>query len=156
MGYLAKLVIFFILNFGALGIGGLFTGKGVKSLWYETLHKAPWTPPGFVFGLAWSLIMICFSFFMVNIKTEVGTLSVKLIYGLFIIQWFLNVMWNPLFFKYHMAMIALICICLLFIIVAVFLYLGYKDSVLNAVLMVPYFFWLIIAISLNVYIVLKN
>ena len=59
-----RTTIFLILNFTALAFGGLFTSKGVPSEWYLTLLKAPWTPPGWVFGFAWSLIMICYAFYM--------------------------------------------------------------------------------------------
>ena len=45
-------VLFFVLNFAALALGGLFTGSGVTSDWYTKANQAPWTPPGFVFGLA--------------------------------------------------------------------------------------------------------
>ena len=43
-----RLIAFLLLNFGALAIGGFFTGKGVTSDWYADLLKAPWTPPGWV------------------------------------------------------------------------------------------------------------
>lgn len=43
---LLKVVVFLALNFGALAIGGFFTGIGVSSEWYTQLNKAPWTPPG--------------------------------------------------------------------------------------------------------------
>ena len=59
-----KILIFLVINFAALGIGGFFTGPGVSSDWYTNLNQAPWTPPGWVFGAAWTTIMICFSFFM--------------------------------------------------------------------------------------------
>ena len=63
-----RVIIFLVLNFAALGLGGLFTSKGVPSDWYQHLNKAPWTPPGWAFGFAWTLIMICFSFYMVLIE----------------------------------------------------------------------------------------
>ncbi|MEM6378823.1 MAG: TspO/MBR family protein, partial [Bacteroidota bacterium] len=56
---LARVIIFLILNFVALGIGGFFTGPGTSSEWYNNLNQAPWTPPGWVFGAAWTTIMIC-------------------------------------------------------------------------------------------------
>lgn len=59
-----KLIIFLILNFTALGLGGLFTSSAVTGDWYQALNKAPWTPPGWVFGVAWTSIMICFSIYM--------------------------------------------------------------------------------------------
>ena len=58
-----RTIIFLLINFAGLFIGGLFTGEGVPSDWYQNLNKAPWTPPGWVFGFAWTTIMICFSLF---------------------------------------------------------------------------------------------
>lgn len=67
-----RLILFLILNFGALALGGLFTNNGVNSEWYTNLNKAPWTPPGWVFGFAWTTIMICFSIYMAKAYTIVG------------------------------------------------------------------------------------
>ena len=73
MALLKKIVLFLVLNFTALAIGGLFTGNGVSSMWYQDLNKAPWTPPGWVFGVAWTFIMIFFAVYMaylLNNKAE--------------------------------------------------------------------------------------
>jgi hypothetical protein len=59
---------FVLLNFLGLYIGGRFTGPGVTSSWYQTLDQAPWTPPGWVFGVAWTTVMIGFSWFMAWIQ----------------------------------------------------------------------------------------
>ena len=59
-----RILLFLIINFGGLFIGGLFTGEGVPSDWYQNLNKAPWNPPGWVFGAAWTTVMICFSVYM--------------------------------------------------------------------------------------------
>ena len=53
-----RFLVFLIVNFVALGLGGMFTGSGVVSDWYQQLNQAPWTPPGWVFGAAWTSIMI--------------------------------------------------------------------------------------------------
>ena len=67
-----KLILFFlILNFGALGIGSFLMNNGPTSTWYLTLNKAPWTPPGWVFGFAWFTIMILFF----NIYGEISNLN---------------------------------------------------------------------------------
>jgi len=57
-------ILFLVLNFGALAVASLFTGNGVASNWYQHLNKAPWTPPGWMFGLAWTTIMICFALYI--------------------------------------------------------------------------------------------
>lgn len=59
-----RLVLFFVLNFGALALGSYLMGEGPLGSWYTNLNKAPWTPPGWVFGASWTLIMICLSLFM--------------------------------------------------------------------------------------------
>ena len=38
---IVRLLVFLLLNFSALGIGGYFTGPGVASQWYKSLQKAP-------------------------------------------------------------------------------------------------------------------
>jgi benzodiazapine receptor len=93
-------IIFLALNFLALAFGGQFTGSGVSSDWYQTIYKAPWTPPGWVFGAAWTTIMICYAFYLSkllkNSKTE--QTRIFILYG---IQWLLNVLWNPIFFTFN-------------------------------------------------------
>ena len=149
-----RIIIFLVINFGALAIGGIFTGKGVPSDWYAGLDKAPWTPPGWVFGFAWSLIMICFSIYMAYLWPAIE--NKKILITLFILQWLLNVGWNPTFFYYHNVLLGLIIISLLTILVGIFLWLYWSELKLKSALILPYFIWLFIATSLNGYILFKN
>lgn len=149
-----KVFIFLLLNFTALAIGGLFTGDGVASDWYYDLNKAPWTPPGWVFGLAWTAIMVCYSFYMA-ILYKVNARRNKVI-TLYVVQFLLNVAWNPLFFYFQNALIALFSILFLTIIIGYFLFHNNKIMRWNSLLIFPYFTWLCIATSLNFYIVIYN
>ena len=151
---LVRLIIFLLINFGALAVGSMFTGKGVPSEWYQNLNKAPWTPPGWVFGFAWTTIMICFSIFMMYAWESIG--NKKLLIGLFAAQIVLNIIWNPLFFKYQQVLIALIAISLLTVLVGVFLFLFISELKLKVAFVLPYFVWLLIATSLNYYILQNN
>lgn len=99
MKNLLPTLVFLILNFAALAVGGLFTGSGVSSEWYQNLDKAPWTPPGWVFGAAWTFIMICFAFYMGKLWTN-GAKHKSLVVRLYGVQWLLNVAWNPVFFLF--------------------------------------------------------
>jgi tryptophan-rich sensory protein len=143
-----------VLNFAALGIGGFFTGKGVPSEWYNNLNKAPWSPPGWVFGFAWTTIMICFAVYMSYAWTKVSDL--KLLVILFAVQWILNIAWNPAFFYFHQVTVALIIISLLTILVGYFLVAYWSDLKIYSLLIMPYFVWLLIATSLNAYILVRN
>lgn len=152
--FLARLSIFLAINFGALIVGGLFTGKGVPSDWYMNLDKAPWTPPGWVFGFAWTTIMICFSIFMAYSWSLIN--NKKLLISLFVIQWVLNVSWNPTFFYYHNVLIGLIIITSLTLVISAFIFTYWSKLKFKVVLILPYLIWLCIATSLNGYILLKN
>lgn len=149
-----KVVLFLILNFSALAIGGSFTGDGVPSNWYQSLEKAPWTPPGWVFGTAWTLIMICFAIYMAYLITS--TSDRKKVITLFAIQWVLNVAWNPVFFYYQAVLIGLITISLLTVLITYFLFNFRKELELKSLFIAPYFIWLLIATSLNAYILIYN
>lgn len=149
-----KLTIFLILNFCALSLGGIFTGKGVPSDWYINLSKAPWTPPGWVFGAAWTSIMICFSFYMAKVWTVAE--DKRLLIILYSAQWILNVAWNPTFFYYNNVLAALFLISALTVLVGFILLFYWQTLKLTSLLIAPYFIWLLIATSLNGYIFFKN
>ena len=150
----SRTIVFLLLNFGALAIGGLFTGNGVSSDWYYNLKKAPWTPPGWVFGFSWTTIMICFSFYMAQAWTK--TDNKKKLFGLFTAQWLLNTSWNPVFFYFHQVLWALILITSLTALIGLFLFMFWKKLKYSSVLIFPYFIWLLIATSLNTFIVFMN
>jgi benzodiazapine receptor len=149
-----RILLFLVLNFTALAVGGLFTGKGVSSNWYQNLNQAPWTPPGWVFGFMWTLIMICFAIYMAYLLSTKR--NRKKIILLFAIQWVLNVAWNPLFFHYQAVLAGLITISLLTILVAYFLFNYKKELKTKSLLIAPYLIWLLIATSLNLYIQFYN
>ena len=152
--FIIYLIVFLCLNFGALYIGMLLSGEGAFSNWYQSANKAPWTPPGWVFGAAWTLIMICFSFFMST--TLLKAINKKQLIGLFSLQWVLNVSWNPTFFYFHNPTIGLLIILLLTILVGYMLLIYKTELKLYSLLLIPYFLWLTIASSLNGYIVIFN
>ena len=148
-----RTIIFLLINFAGLFIGGLFTGEGVPSDWYQNLNKAPWTPPGLVFGFAWTTIMICFSLFLSVLWKKIASIQFTTLYSILLI---LNVSWNPLFFYFRWVFIALIVIAFLTYMI------GYTANKYKGkmryynLLLLPYFIWLIIATSLNAYIVIYN
>jgi len=153
MEFFKSLLLFLFLNFGALGLGSWLMGYGPNSQWYLSLNKAPWTPPGWVFGAAWATIMICFAIYLAYIETSSENRSYL---WLFAIQWVLNVSWNLLFFKLRMPTVGLIVICLLTVVVFTFLIKYFSVLNFKSLLIAPYAIWICIAVSLNAYIVFKN
>lgn len=149
-----RIVIFLVLNFAALGVGSYFTGPGVSSDWYQNLNQAPWTPPGWVFGAAWTTIMLCFSVYMAYLYEN--TRLKKEILTLFAFQWLLNVLWNPVFFYFQNVILGLIIITSLTVIVYTFLLKYWSFLNKKSLLVLPYAVWLTIAASLNAYVFFFN
>ena len=153
MKYSLIIVVFLVINFGALAIGSWLMDNGPQTDWYLGLNKAPWTPPGWVFGAAWTTIMICFSIYMAQLYINDNSASVI---ALFLFQVVLNVSWNFVFFNQHKVGLALIIISLLTLLVIYFLIGFYDQTKLISVLLVPYVLWLLIATSLNYYVYANN
>lgn len=149
-----RILLFLLLNFAALAIGGYFTGSGVVSDWYQSLNQAPWTPPGWVFGAAWSTIMLCFGFYMAVLYKKAK--NRKLLIMLFSIQWILNVLWNPVFFYFQNVALGLVVIVALTLLILLLLLWYRKTLSWTTLLILPYFIWLLIATSLNGYIYWNN
>lgn len=150
-----RFLIFLTVNFSALGIGTLLMNNGPQTDWYLSLKKAPWTPAGWVFGAAWSSIMLCFSFYMTKLSFQYKYLDKKLL-TLFIVQWILNVSWNYIFFNQHLVALGLVSITLLWLMVGYFTFEHIKKLKWYTLLILPYLIWMTIATSLNAYIVFYN
>ena len=147
------LLVFLVLNLGALGIGVLLMNNGPQDSWYAALNKAPWTPPGWFFGVAWTTIMICFSIYMAYL---IQTKSNSNIWLLFLVQFILNTSWNYVFFNQHLVLLGLMVIVLLTVLVGYFM-LKFRHLMKQKTwLIVSYFIWLIVANSLNAYVFLNN
>ena len=76
--------------------------------------------------------------------------------GLFFVQWILNVSWNPAFFLFHQALLGLIIIVALTLLIAFITKQNTEQLGMKTLFILPYLLWLLIATSLNGYIVLNN
>ena len=153
MKFYKSFILFIIINFSALVIGTWLMNDGPQSEWYINLNQAPWSPPGWVFGIAWSSIMLLFSAFMTYLVQVDRSKKVLILFG---IQFVLNVFWNYLFFNQHLIILGLLNILFLTFLMFYFL-VTYKHKLKKKRFFVlPYCIWLIVATSLNLYIALYN
>ncbi len=154
MSKAAYFVIFLIINFGGLALGSWLMNNGPETEWYLSLNKAPWTPPGWVFGAAWTTIMICFSIYLANLF---AIRKSKFIIIVFSIALILNISWNYVFFNQHKISLGLINIIALTLTI-IYFFISFGDDKISKLryLLLPYIIWLCLATSLNAYIVLNN
>ncbi|XOV66500.1 MAG: TspO/MBR family protein [Fluviicola sp.] len=147
------LIIFLVINFGALAIGGFLMGEGPTSDWYQNANQAPWTPPGWVFGAAWTLIMVCYSVYMAIAWNRI---SKSKLLGFYVVQLVFNIGWNPVFFYLHDVEMGLLIISFLTLLIWVKIFFYRKAMNAWSLLLLPYSIWLTIATSLNLYILIYN
>jgi tryptophan-rich sensory protein len=146
-------LLFLMINFGGLAIGSWLMNNGPMRDWYTDLNQAPWSPPGWVFGIAWAMIMICFSIYLGQLF--IRNYSLKL-WFIFFIQFILNVSWNYFFFNQHLILFGFIVITLLTSLLFYYFFKLSKKTSNYKYLLLPYIIWLCIATSLNLYILIHN
>lgn len=133
------------------GIVGLVISKFMD---YNTLTKPPFSPPGFIFGIVWSILYILMgiSYGILDVKKLVDS-KVKNIYYT---QLIVNLIWPILFFVFKWRLISCIWIILLVILVIYMIITFYKKDKLAALLQIPYLLWTLFATYLNIGIYILN
>lgn len=141
----------------AMGFGGLFT----PGEWYTQINIAPWSPPNIAFPIVWTILYICIAVAGWRIFND-GTRHLK---ALWVCQLVLNILWSWIFFGQHWVLIGLIDIALIITLVGILIVKCWNaDNVTTeksslrvcSYLLAPYLIWLILASSLNMYILVAN
>jgi benzodiazapine receptor len=122
--------------------------------WYLNLKKSPLTPPGYVFGIAWSIlyILIGISYYIALRDKSIGYWIIPLIHLI------LNYAYTPLLFGYNRILESSIITLLVLITAIIVMILFYSyDRIIAVYLLIPYILWLIFAnyLSWSLYILNK-
>jgi tryptophan-rich sensory protein len=133
-----------------LGItSGKASSSGYGNAWFDALIKPGFMPPGWLFGVAWTLLYIALGLALALILHARGARGRGLALGLFGAQLLLNFAWSPIFFALHKVDLAFIDLLLMLIASVVATLLFARIRVAAAWLMVPYVGWLIFAALLT-------
>ena len=124
--------------------------------WYNNINKSPYTPPGWFFGLVWTILylLMIISFYLIWSNSKCFPYCNVL--TIFFLQLAFNLSWTTVFFKYKKIRFALILTILIFILTFIVSIKFYKINKTASYLLIPYLLWLIVAMYLNIYIILKN
>ncbi len=138
----------FAVTFLCAYIAGIFTHKGLNA-WYYSIEKPAFVPPDFVFSIVWVILypIMAISFGIALMKSPFH--EQRLLNILYLGQLFLQVLWCYIFFTQGWFGIALIVILLLVVTVFRIIQNFYRNSIVAARLMYPYFWWLVFASFLN-------
>jgi benzodiazapine receptor len=137
-----------LLVIACWAIGSLANIFISSDTWYMDLVKSPLNPPGYVFGIVWSILYVLMAF--------VSFRSADKIWTLFIPQLILNAAWSWMFFFMHAPFLALINISIIIFLNQKILVILRNESSLLFWLYLPYVLWLSFAAFLNASIVFLN
>ena len=114
--------------------------------WYSELNKPVWTPPNWIFPVAWPILYLLMSYSgatLANLESSGSALA------LWSLQISLNTLWTPVFFGLKNLKLGLIIIILLLVSVAICTYVFWLYAWISGLLFLPYLAWVVFAAALN-------
>lgn len=145
--------ICFLLFLGACFAAGATGGLFPPGRWYEGLNKPAWTPPNWLFPVAWTTLYVCMA--VAGARAAVADNN-GLAMALWSLQIALNTLWTPVFFGLRRIRQGLVVLVLLWISVAAALLALWQVDFIAGLLFVPYLAWVTVAAALNLAVVRLN
>lgn len=141
--------IFLAACFAAGTTGSMFpTGP-----WYSNLIKPSWTPPNWVFPVAWTSIYVLTSFAAARVAPMEGSHYAMAFWAL---QIALNTLWTPVFFGLRRLKGSLPIMAALWVAVAGASWAHFQLDFWAGLAFVPYLVWVTVAAALNISIARLN
>jgi len=135
--------VFFLLACTAAGATGIFFQPGS---WYAGLQKPGFTPPGWMFPVAWTTLYLLMPWSAARLSGLPGAGTVLALWAL---QIALNTLWTPVFFGAHRLGAAMLILAALWLVVAVLMVMAWRLDRLAGALLLPCLAWLTLAGTLN-------
>jgi len=145
----AIFVIFLAACFAAGSTGGLFPPGD----WYDRLKKPWWTPPNWLFPVAWSVLYVCMAAAGARAATSPDN---ALAMALWALQIALNGLWTPVFFGLRRMALGMIVLSALWLSVAATMLALWQVDWIAGLLFVPYLGWVSVAAALNLSVLRLN
>ena len=142
-----------LLTVPAIVLSGFLSGRlansGYGNRWFDALEKPALMPPGWLFGVAWTILYILMGLALAIVLHARGAKGRGPAIVLFLVQLVMNLAWSPLFFRAHQVGSALMLILALIVIVAITIWLFARIRRVAGLLLLPYLAWLAFASFLN-------
>jgi benzodiazapine receptor len=151
------LVAFVGIAYAVAALGSVATISQVDG-WYADADKVSWNPPSAVFGPVWTVLyaLMAVAAWLVWRERERKPAEVRRALRLYVIQLVLNAIWTPVFFGLYpcLGVAALwgaaVIIVALDVLVLLTMIAFWRVRRLPAVLLIPYWAWVLYATTLNV------
>ena len=131
-----------------IALGGLVGLIISQFMDYNTLQKPPLSPPGFIFGIVWSILYLLMGIaYGMLVYKEKSDEEVSKIYWT---QLIINLIWPILFFVFKIRLFSSIWIIILLILVISMVIKFYKKDKIIGYSQIPYLLWIMFATYLNI------
>lgn len=130
-------------------LSGRLANSGYGNRWFDALEKPALMPPGWLFGVAWTILYILMGLALAIVLHARGAKGRGPAIVLFLVQLLMNLAWSPLFFRAHQVGSALVLILALIVVVAITIWLFARIRRVAGWLLLPYLAWLAFASFLN-------
>jgi translocator protein len=144
---------------GVLLIGtlsGILSNSGHGNPWFAALAKPPILPPPWVFPVAWTILYVLIGLSLAMLLHARGARNRDKALILFALQLLLNFAWPPVFFIFHKVDLALAILAAMIVILIFQIFVLWKIRIWAGALLLPYFSWLLFALTLTQQILLLN
>lgn len=138
--------VYFIIFFGACVAAGSTGALFPPGQWYKDLSKPRWTPPNWLFPVAWSILYVCMAAAGARAAASDGA---GLALALWALQIALNGLWTPVFFGLRNIRGGMLVLSLLWASVFVTMLALWVTDWIAGLLFLPYLVWVTIAGALN-------
>lgn len=128
---------------------GYLSNSGFSNDWYVPLAKPSFQPPGWAFGVAWTILYALMGMALATILSGPSSTQRRRAITLFAAQLALNFAWSPVFFGNGMIDAALLVIITMTILTVATILAFWRLRPLAAALLLPYLAWLCLATALN-------
>jgi tryptophan-rich sensory protein len=126
-----------------------FSNSGFSNDWYAPIQKPWFQPPGWVFGVVWTILYALLGLALAIVLQRPYSRERRDGLWLFGGQLTLNLAWSPVFFKMHMIDVGLVVILTMVVMALAAARYFRRLSPLAGLLILPYLLWLCLATALN-------
>jgi tryptophan-rich sensory protein len=121
--------------------------------WYASLAKPWFTPPGWLFPIAWTML-----YFLIGLAGGRALLSANPVVptALWFAQLLLNGSWSIVFFRWHQPLLALVVLFIMLGAIVFFIVETWRSARAAALLFLPYAAWVSFAALVNGGVVVLN
>ena len=144
----SSLALSLVISLGAGAAGALISANSAKVI--GSINTPPYQPPSWVFPVVWTALFLLMGISSwLTASSDAPYEKRREAWKVYLWQLFFNLLWSAIFFRLELFYAALVCLVILWGLIAVMIIRFGMCSRTAALLQIPYFLWVTFAAVLN-------